>query len=77
MLISCREGSVLSPTPQLDIMASLSWADADKKPIRFMPNGDYGWEIDVTGTYKITNNLSYMLGAGYLLTVVTLRPTCD
>jgi hypothetical protein len=31
-------------------------------------NGDYGWEIDVTGTYKITNNLSYMLGFGYLFT---------
>jgi hypothetical protein len=57
----------VSPTPQLDIMASLSYAAADKKPAGFA-NGDYGWEIDVTGTYKITNNLSYMLGAGYLFT---------
>jgi hypothetical protein len=24
--------------------------------------------VDVTGIYKITNNLSYMLGAGYLFT---------
>jgi hypothetical protein len=31
-------------------------------------NGNYGTEIDLTGTYKITNNLSYMLGAGYLFT---------
>jgi hypothetical protein len=29
-------------------------------------NGSYGLEVDLTGTYKITNNLSYMLGAGYL-----------
>jgi hypothetical protein len=31
-------------------------------------NGSYGLEVDLTGTYKITNNLSYMLGAGYLFT---------
>lgn len=29
---------------------------------------DYGWEVDVVGTYKITNNLSYLLGFGYLFT---------
>lgn len=29
---------------------------------------NYGWEIDVTGTYKITNNLTYMAGFGYLIT---------
>ena len=33
-----------------------------------VPQSDYGWEIDVTGTYKLTNNLSYMLGVGYLFT---------
>ena len=32
------------------------------------PNGSYGTEIDLTGTYKITDNLSYMLGVGYLFT---------
>ncbi|PKN06584.1 MAG: hypothetical protein CVU72_03720 [Deltaproteobacteria bacterium HGW-Deltaproteobacteria-7] len=53
--------------PQLDIMASLSYAQADKKPSGYA-NATYGWEVDVTGTYKITNNLSYMLGAGYLFT---------
>lgn len=31
-------------------------------------SGDYGWEVDVTGTYKITNNLTYMLGFGYFFT---------
>ncbi|MEN6623726.1 MAG: hypothetical protein ABFD50_19530 [Smithella sp.] len=29
---------------------------------------NYGWEIDVIGTYKITDNLSYMAGFGYLFT---------
>lgn len=29
---------------------------------------DYGTEIDLTGTYKINDNLSYMVGFGYLFT---------
>ncbi len=57
----------VKPTSQLDVMMSLSYATADKKPVG-VPDGGYGTEIDVTGTYKITNNLSYMLGAGYLFT---------
>jgi hypothetical protein len=55
------------PTPQWDVMMSVSYAQADKKPTGFA-NGTYGTEIDLTGTYKITNNLSYMLGFGYLFT---------
>jgi len=63
----------VKPTPQWDIFLSLSWAQADKKPdLRdsgtTFPNSNYGTEIDLVGTYKITNNLSYMLGAGYLFT---------
>ncbi len=70
------------PTPKLDIMASVSFATADQRPYRDTGlndhhgndimeanhGRDYGWEADVTATYKITNNLSYMLGAGYLWT---------
>jgi hypothetical protein len=52
------------PTADLDIMASISYATADQKPTGFN-SGVYGTEIDITGTYKITNNLSYMLGVGY------------
>jgi hypothetical protein len=55
----------VKPIAALDIMASLSYATADKKPTGF-GSGVYGYEVDVTGTYKITNNLSYMLGVGYL-----------
>jgi hypothetical protein len=47
-------------------MASLSYAQADQKNSSL--KADYGWEVDVTATYKITNNLSYMLGAAYLFT---------
>jgi hypothetical protein len=56
----------VKPIAGLDIMASLSYADADQKPAGFVGSGVYGYEIDVTATYKITNNLTYMLGAGYL-----------
>ena len=51
------------PMAALDIKASVAYAVADK-PVDMMQN-KYGWEFDLTGTYKITNNLSYMLGAGY------------
>jgi hypothetical protein len=56
------------PVAALDIMASVSYAFADQKPSATWLNKTYGWEFDITGTYKITNNLSYMLGVGYLLT---------
>ena len=69
----------VKPTPQWDIMLSLSYAMADKKPVNpslsytdpgthTYANGTYGTEVDLTGTYKITNNLNYMLGVGYLFT---------
>jgi hypothetical protein len=54
------------PIAPLDIMASVSYAQADQKNTAI--KADYGWEVDVTGTYKLTNNLSYMLGAAYLFT---------
>jgi hypothetical protein len=65
----------IRPIANLDIMASVSWATADQKPWAVAGNpasafvsSNYGYEVDVTGTYKITNNLSYMLGVGYLIT---------
>jgi hypothetical protein len=57
----------VKPIANLDIMTSLSYASADQKPAGYV-GGSYGWETDITGTYKITNNLSYMLGVGYLFT---------
>jgi hypothetical protein len=58
----------VKPTPKLDALLSLSYASADKRPDPDFHGKDYGFEVDLTGTYKITNNLSYMLGAGYLFT---------
>jgi hypothetical protein len=63
----------VKPIPELDVMLSVSYATADKKPDPSKlgyayANGTYGTEIDLTGNYKITNNLSYMLGVGYLFT---------
>jgi hypothetical protein len=57
----------VKPIPELDTMLSVSYAKADQKPVGFT-GGTYGTEVDLTGTYKITNNLSYMLGFGYLFT---------
>jgi hypothetical protein len=56
------------PVDKLDIMASVSYATADKKPTATWLYNDYGWEVDLTATYKITNNLSYMVGGGYMFT---------
>jgi hypothetical protein len=63
------------PINTLDIMASVSYAQADQKPwattsdpTSVYVKKDYGVEVDVVATYKITNNLSYMLGGAYLFT---------
>jgi len=67
----------VKPTPQFDAMLSVSYSYADQNTIAVTPfgmpygynaNKGYGTEVDLTGTYKITNNLSYMLGFGYLFT---------
>jgi hypothetical protein len=56
------------PCKELDIAAFVSYANADKKPTAAWLYNDYGYEVDLTATWKITRNLSYMLGAGYLFT---------
>jgi hypothetical protein len=55
------------PIAALDIMATVSYAKADKLP-SYALDKERGWEVDLIATYKITNNLSYMLGGGYLFT---------
>ncbi len=57
-------GSV-TPIPEFTAGMSLSMAQADED---FGGDSDKGFEVDLTGTYKITNNLSYMMGFGYLFT---------
>jgi hypothetical protein len=67
----------IRPIDKLDIMASVSYANADKKPSAAWLHNDYGFEVDLTAAYKITNNLSYMLGAGYLFTGHYYKGTSD
>jgi len=57
----------VKPTAELDAMLSVSYSSADKKPSGYN-NSEYGFEVDLTGNYKITQNLSYMIGFGYLFT---------
>jgi len=56
----------VKPVDKLDVCFAASYAQRDKTLANY--DDELGWEFDVTGTYKITNNLSYMLGAGYLIT---------
>ena len=64
-----------NPTPKLNLDAQL-WilqADVDKYwdafgVRRVAVSKNYGVEFDVTATYKIYDNLSYMVGAGYFWT---------
>ena len=52
-------------TPKFSLGSALTWAKADEVQIAGQDD-DYGLELDVTATYKIYDNLSYMVGAGYL-----------
>jgi len=52
--------------PKLNLGASVTWAKVNEKLTAV--DDKLGTEFDVTATYKIYDNLSYMVGAGYLLT---------
>ena len=63
--VAARGG--VRPVSDLDIGLAVAYAWADQKPVSTYKK-DYGIELDVTATYRITNNLSYMLGGAYLWT---------
>jgi predicted porin len=54
------------PMPKLSLDAALTYAKAHK--VAAGHDKKMGTEFDVTATYKIYDNLSYMVGAGYLWT---------
>jgi hypothetical protein len=54
------------PIPKLDIKASYATANADKDAVAGQISKNYGSEFDLTATYKIYDNLTYMVGFGYL-----------
>ncbi len=56
-----------NPTPKINVEGAVSYMYADKKPNAFVSN-KYGWEADVKASYKIYDNLTYLVGAGYLWT---------
>lgn len=58
----------VKPVDKLDVNVSVAYAKADQKPAVAWKDKEYGYEIDLIATYRITNNLSYMLGAAYFFT---------
>jgi len=58
-------------TPKLSLGAALTFAQVQTKKLTATTEADsanLGTEFDMTATYKIFDNLSYMVGAGYLWT---------
>jgi hypothetical protein len=57
----------VKPIPKLDVKASVTYARLNQNPSgKYLEDKDLGYEADVTATYKIYDNLSYMIGLGYL-----------
>ena len=57
----------VKPMPKLDVKASYTIAQADKDGTASgWVSKNYGSELDLTATYKIYDNLSYMVGFAYL-----------
>lgn len=54
-------------TPKLNLDLQFWYLQADQTPSGFVSK-DYGYEVDMTATYKIYDNLSYMVGMGYFVT---------
>lgn len=65
-----------NPTPKINIEAAVSYMYADKQPTGYVSK-TYGTEADIKATYKIYDNLSYMVGAGYLWTGDYFKGTSD
>lgn len=55
------------PMPKLEVVGTYSYAKLDQAPTGYVDK-KLGHEVDVTGTYKLYDNLSYMVGFGYLWT---------
>ena len=62
----------VKPTPAWDIKFAATYATAQQKPNdaagKAFLSSDYGWEFDLTASYKIYDNLTYMVGGGFLVT---------
>jgi len=63
----------VKPAPKWDIKAAVSYAMADEESNNVYgansvayDDDEYGWETDLTASYKIYDNLTYTVGFGYL-----------
>jgi hypothetical protein len=56
----------IKPIPKLDVKASFTIASMDKDVVVSQVSRDIGKELDISATYKIYDNLSYMIGFAYL-----------
>ena len=53
------------PLPKLNLAASYTYMTLDKKPAGYLDD-KVGNELDLSATYKLYDNLEYMVGFGYL-----------
>jgi len=53
-------------TPKFSVGAAITYAKLDKDLVANQVSKDLGTEFDITATYKLYDNLTYMVGAGYL-----------
>ena len=56
----------IKPIPKLDVKASFTSASLDKAVVVNQISKNIGDEFDLSATYKIYDNLSYMVGFAYL-----------
>jgi len=56
----------IKPIPKLDIKGSFTTAHMDQNVVVNQVSKDIGNEFDISATYKVYDNLSYMVGFGYL-----------
>ncbi len=56
----------IKPIPKLDLKASFTFASMDRDAVANQVSRDIGNELDISATYKIYDNLSYMIGFAYL-----------
>jgi hypothetical protein len=56
----------IKPIPKLDVKASFTGAGMDQDQVNNQLSKNIGTEFDLSATYKIYDNLSYMVGFGYL-----------
>ncbi len=56
----------IKPIPKLDVKASFTNASMEQNVVNNQISKNIGNEFDLSATYKIYDNLSYMIGFGYL-----------